>query len=273
MMIYAFLCLMMVGCQSVFGSGWFSKGSKEKQSITTKLDDKNLSLVNLQARILELESKVNAQAQTIKVLEKSLVLGISPELYIDNQEQRNFDADNSSYVSQNQEGLIGSSNTNDQVNQRNQDNQDNQDNQADQVNVDKSSKPLAKNNAQSSYDKQFQYAKELYDNESYGQAIVEFSDVLKRYPDKDPQVKYWIGMCWYKLKEYNLASKAMMNFIRDNPNHPLTPQAKLCIADSWLDQGYFEKAVKEYKDIIETYPKDPVSKVAKQQILNAGKNL
>ena len=80
-------------------------------------------------------------------------------------------------------------------------------------------------------------------------------------------------MCWYKLKEYNLSSKILTRFISEDPGSELVPNAKLCIANSWLEQGYFDKAMKEYKTIIKSYPKDPVSQTAKQQILNAGKNL
>ena len=80
-------------------------------------------------------------------------------------------------------------------------------------------------------------------------------------------------MCWYKLKEYSLSYKILSQYIKDDPGSSNIPTAKLTIANSWLEQGYFDKAMKEYKDIIKTYPKDQVSTIAKQQILNAGKNL
>ncbi len=224
----------------------------------------DLDLARMQVEIEELKQTIQKQKETIQILEKSLVLGISPELYIESQDSIDRDL-----AGINLDSDIGT------------------DNDTDLTLLEETEKvkenPLASSNSSEfnpqleqndkDYETRSRYAKELYDSGSYGQAIVEYSDILKNYPNQANESKYWIGMCWYKLKEYSLSYKILSKYIKDDPGSSYVPTAKLTIANSWLEQGYFDKAMKEYKDIIKTYPKDQVSTIAKQQILNAGKNL
>lgn len=243
-----------------------SSQSQSVQALETKTKSSGVSeldIARLQAQIEELKQTVKKQRETISVLEKSLVLGISPELYMDQQETLYNQDDPMNLLSDPESGYESESGSEFEPEESNLKLKEGSDFSNLNPEVDKKTKDL---------ESRARYAKELYESGSYGQAIVEYSDILKNYPQKI-EYRYWIGLCWYKLKEYNLATKILQKYINDDPSSNLVPQAKLIVANSWLEQGYFDKAVKEYKAIIQSYPKDPVSKVAKQQILNAGKNL
>ena len=232
------------------------------------LKQTDLDLARMQAEMEELKQTIQKQKETIQILEKSLVLGISPELYIESQDSLdkdlagiNLDSDTDSSNNTNTDNALTLIEESKNI----------KDNQTSSSSSSEFTPQLEQNDKD--YETRSRYAKELYDSGSYGQAIVEYSDILKNYPDQANEAKYWIGMCWYKLKEYSLSYKILSQYIKDDPGSSNIPTAKLTIANSWLEQGYFDKAMKEYKDIIKTYPKDQVSTIAKQQILNAGKNL
>ena len=277
------LCCIICGCLSFKNTtkqeASNSSSSSSTSSHSESFRDSNfktktsgvseLDIARLQAQIEELKQTVKKQKETISVLEKSLVLGISPELYMDQQETLYNQDDPMNLLSDQESEFEAGSGTESESKSESESEESNfklkEGSDFSNLNpeLEKNTKDL---------ETRVRYAKELYESGSYGQAIVEYSDILKNYPQKI-EYRYWVGSCWYKLKEYNLATKILQKYINDDPSSTLVPQAKLIVANSWLEQGYFDKAIKEYKAIIQSYPKDPVSKIAKQQILNAGKNL
>ncbi|MBW2623492.1 MAG: tol-pal system protein YbgF [Deltaproteobacteria bacterium] len=102
-------------------------------------------------------------------------------------------------------------------------------------------------------------ARANYLEEKYGQAIKVFSYLLERYPDHplSPNARYWLGECFYGLKEYDLAISEFERVVSDFPKSVKAPEAQLKIAYSHSRLGDGKKAMAVLKTLLTNYPQSP----------------
>ncbi len=122
----------------------------------------------------------------------------------------------------------------------------------------------------------YNYAKSLYDNEDYLDAITEFQAILLQYAGSavTDDAQFYLGMSYYNEEQYILAAYEFSKLIREIPASPYVSEAQFMLADSYyqlspdyrLDQVYTEKAVKEFQAYIDFFPTSPRVKEAEAKI-------
>ncbi len=125
-------------------------------------------------------------------------------------------------------------------------------------------------------DEHYEYAKSLYDDEDYLDAITEFQAILLQYPGSkiNDDAQFYLGMSYYNEEQYILAAYEFSKLIREIPASPYVSEAQFMLANSYyelspdyrLDQTYTEKAVKEFQAYIDFFPTSPKVKEAEQKI-------
>lgn len=78
----------------------------------------------------------------------------------------------------------------------------------------------------------------------FGQAILDFEDFLRRYPDHEyaDNAQYWIGECYYSQKEYEEAVVQFGRVLDRYPRESKAPDALLKIGLCYQNLGDLEKA-------------------------------
>lgn len=215
-------------------------------------DSLELRQAQLWARVDELEAAVKAQKAKIKLLEKGLMLGVVPEGMEEKPAETHGSHDRA--VSE----LIGKMPVGDesdvQVSQPKSDN-------------------LPPNKAD--FDNRVASAKELFKSGNYGKAYLEFSRLDKEFGDDAnfSEQKYWLGRCWYQMKEYQTAIQSLKGFTSGFPASPWATSAKFFMARSEIDSGLKEAGVKHLQEIIREHPYEGTAEAAKQLIGNLEKSL
>lgn len=110
----------------------------------------------------------------------------------------------------------------------------------------------------------YKYAQEIYDDESYLEAINELTVVTLRYPGSvvADSAQYLLAMCHYQLDEHLISAAEFKKLIDDMPQSAMVPDAQYMLAESYfqmspiaeLDQEYTIKALKEYQIFLEDFP-------------------
>ena len=123
----------------------------------------------------------------------------------------------------------------------------------------------------------FHAAKDNYDDESYFEAVNEFTVVLLRFSGSTvtDSAQYYLADSHYMMGDYLIAGVEFEKLINSMPQSLLVKKAQLRLAESYnelspraaLDQKYTTKAIREYQYYIEEYPVDSLKDKAEKQIL------
>ena len=127
-----------------------------------------------------------------------------------------------------------------------------------------------------SAEERFNTAKALFDDESYLEAINEFTVVTLQFqasPFAD-DAQYYLGECRFMRREYLLAASEYRMLINNMPASPLVPEAQhklgLCYYNLSpkvsLDQQYTRRAIDELQTFVEYYPGNEHAVDAEQKI-------
>ena len=110
----------------------------------------------------------------------------------------------------------------------------------------------------------FKYAKEMYEDEDYYEAVNEFTVITLRYPGSvySDSAQYYLGMCHFQMDEYIISAAEFNKLIDEMSRSPLVPEAQYMLAESFfelspraeLDQEYTMQAIKNYQIFLEDYP-------------------
>ena len=223
----------------------------EDRPITvTAIDGLELKQARLWARVDELEGMVRAQKARMKLLEKGLMLGVVPEGLEEPLAKKPIVE------------------TQIEVEKLAVDGKPMKEAPLSQESVD----PAAKKN---DFEEKMSVAKEMFRSGHYGKAYVEFSKIDKEFAEDggSGEQKYWLGRCWYQLKEYQTAIQSLKAFTKTNAASPWAASAKFFLAKSELDSGLREAAVKHFQEIIRDHPYEGTAEAAKQAIGNLEKAL
>ncbi len=117
-------------------------------------------------------------------------------------------------------------------------------------------------------DDQYQYAKKLYSEGKYTQALEAFQTVIFRFhgTSLSDSVVFYQGMCHYNEKEYVLAVGEFNRLVQNYPSSPLADQAQYMVAKSYfedapnnvgLEQDEIKDAIRITQNFLEDYPNSP----------------
>jgi len=123
----------------------------------------------------------------------------------------------------------------------------------------------------------FRAAKEKYDDESYFEAVNEFTVVLLRFAGSTvaDSAQYYLADSHYMMGDYLIAGVEFEKLINSMPQSPMVKMAQYRLAESYnelspraaLDQKYTTKAIREYQYYIEEFPTDTLKEKAEEKIL------
>ncbi|WP_350335158.1 tol-pal system protein YbgF [Coralliovum pocilloporae] len=72
----------------------------------------------------------------------------------------------------------------------------------------------------------------------------------------DPQDSYDLAYGYVLTGDYDLAESGFNQFLAENPNHRLQPNAKFWLAESLFAQGRYREAANHYLEVSTKYPQD-----------------
>jgi len=123
----------------------------------------------------------------------------------------------------------------------------------------------------------FHAAKEKYDDESYFEAVNDFTVVLLRFAGSTvaDSAQYYLAQSHFMMGDYLIAGVEFEKLINSMPQSPLVKNAQYRLAESYnqlsprssLDQKYTTKAIREYQYFIEEFPADSLKEKAEKKIL------
>ncbi len=109
-----------------------------------------------------------------------------------------------------------------------------------------------------------EYARHLYNDEDYLEAVNELQAIILQYPGNEviDDAQYLLGMTRYKRGEYILAAYEFSKLVKNMPASEFVPDAQYMLAESYfqlspdyeLDQKYTKKAIDEFQAFIDFFP-------------------
>lgn len=78
-------------------------------------------------------------------------------------------------------------------------------------------------------------------------------------PSDDPTQAYENAITLLKQRDYGLAEKTLTDFLKNNPSHALTPNAKYWLGEAYFAQNKYEQAARVFAEGYQQFPKGPKS--------------
>jgi outer membrane protein assembly factor BamD len=113
-------------------------------------------------------------------------------------------------------------------------------------------------------DEYYNYVYNLYTDEDYEKAILEFQNFLLQYSGSSfsDDAQYYLGMTYFQRRQYLLAAYEFSKLIKNIPASPFVPDAQFMLAESYyelspafpLDQAYSKKSIEEFQAFIDFFP-------------------
>lgn len=232
--------------------GLFSFGESKKAVVKAAkkpaaADEHELKLAKLWARVDELEEEQLRQKERVRVLEKGLTLGLVPE-ELKPKREAPPPAPPAQEPPKAPEAAAAKA---------------------------PESPPAVSPEEESRYQAALASAHDHFRAGRYGRAIVEYSDIVKSFGDRIDRgmSKYWVAKCWINLKEYNTARQHLGDFLKESPESPWVPRAKLELARVEWKLGLSETALQRFRDVIQQHPYEDAAEMAKMELQNLDKTL
>ncbi len=114
----------------------------------------------------------------------------------------------------------------------------------------------------------YRQAKADYDKGNFELALTGFQYYLVHYPgtSQADAARYWIGECYYSLKDFNKAVDAFSRVIKDYPKSDKVAGAKLKIGLSYLNEKNSAKAREYLRRVVKDHPGTTEAKIAKDRL-------
>jgi len=93
----------------------------------------------------------------------------------------------------------------------------------------------------------------------YLAAAADFQNFIKKYPKSSftPSAQYWIGECFYSMRDYKRAIKEYQVFIQTYPRSDKVASALLKQGNSFYELGLNDEAKPFYDKVIKEHPGSP----------------
>lgn len=221
------------------------------------MDEKELKIARLWARVDELEEGQRQFREKLKLLERGLTLGIVPDELKEWSDSHEHKKDSASLE-------FKKDSSHDKASPIKRDKRP----------TDSLTAPLSPQE-EKAYQDALAVAHEHFRAGRYGRAIVEFDTLGKRWGDRVPggAYLYWVGKSWIQLKEYQTARKILEEFLNNQSQSPWIPRAKLELARIEWKLGQNETALGKYREIIRDYPYEDAAEMAKMELSQVDKAL
>ncbi len=114
----------------------------------------------------------------------------------------------------------------------------------------------------------YQVAMSHFKGGQHGQAILEFEDYIRRFPDSAlaANAQYWIGEAYYTQREFRRALEEFQKVLDRYPVANKVPDAMLKIGLTYAQLREREKAIAELKQLLKKYPKTPAATLARKKL-------
>jgi TolA-binding protein len=211
------------------------------------VEEQELKLAKLWARVDELEEEQYRQKERIRVLEKGMTLGLVPEeLKKAKPEPPKPKAPPKAEVAP-----------------------------PEPPKEPKTSDATLSKEEREAYEKAFADAHDLFRQGRYAHAIAKFASIDQEYGPKlkDGAHKYWIAQCWFNMKEYQTAQQIDVEFIREHPSSPWVPRAKFLLGRVEWELGQQTTAIETYRSIQKDHPYADAAELARMELERLDKKL
>lgn len=212
---------------------------------------KQIAFIRLQHRLADLEEKYQQLWLKYKALEKGLALGLMPPevtaSLAKSLDQRPPAAAKQSALAAKQAAAKGDSAPAPKI---------------------RKAPAAAKRPPSASLTAGIKKALRLYQNGKYGQALIALQKLQKQHgpAELNGNDLYWIGLCWYHLKDFSKARESLDVFQTRYRQHNLARKAALYQAKIDLDIGLTKKGVAALEGLIQDSAGDEVAKLARAEI-------
>jgi len=114
----------------------------------------------------------------------------------------------------------------------------------------------------------YRQAKNDYDKGNFELALAGFENYVTRFPDTSQvdKAQYWVGECYYSLKDFSKAITAFSKVISKYPKSEKVPGAKLKIGLSYVNEKNPAKAKEYLHQVIKEYPGSNEAEIAKDRL-------
>ena len=127
------------------------------------------------------------------------------------------------------------------------------------------------------------YAKSLYNDEDYLEALNEFQSLILQYPGSSiiDDAQYYLAMTRFKRGEYIMSAYEFSRLVKNMPASQYLPDAQFMLAESYymlspdysLDQKYTKKSIEEFQAFIDFFPTNPKVTEAEKKISEMNEKL
>jgi len=120
--------------------------------------------------------------------------------------------------------------------------------------------------------KLYQSGLDKADQGQYLNAAADFQTFLKKYPKSTfaPMAQYWIGECFYSMRDYKRTIKEFQIYIQANPRHEKVASAILKQGNSFYELGMVEESKPFYEKVIKEYPGSAEAALATAKLQRPG---
>ncbi len=122
--------------------------------------------------------------------------------------------------------------------------------------------------AADSEQKEYEQSLQMFKGGDYDGARKRFADFLQRHPDSKfaSNAQYWLGECYYGVKDYAQAIEAFDRVSRSYPDSPKAPAALLKKGFAYSAMNDRGRASSTLKHVVEAYPRSPEATKAKEKL-------
>ena len=111
-----------------------------------------------------------------------------------------------------------------------------------------------------------EFGKRQFSKREWNKAYLTFSSSNREFPldISNSEPLYWMGRCWFQLKEYHSANSLFKQFLNTLPEQSLRESAELYSAKSDLNIGNMGEARKTLNRLISKSPNGANAKMARE---------
>jgi tol-pal system protein YbgF len=119
----------------------------------------------------------------------------------------------------------------------------------------------------------YRQAKSDYDKGNFDLALAGFQNYLAQFPDASQadNAQYWVGECYYALRDFNKAIEAFAKVIRNYPKSGKVAGAKLKIGLTYLNEKNPAKAKEYFHKVVKEHPGTNEAEIARDRLAKMGK--
>jgi tol-pal system protein YbgF len=107
-----------------------------------------------------------------------------------------------------------------------------------------------------------------YQGNKYDLARAKFEKLIGLYPSGQfsDSSRYWIGECYFHLKDYERALLSFNEVIEKNPKSSKVPNAYLKLGISFQELGKQKEAELTFETLVSKFPKSDAAKTAREKL-------